>query len=130
LLGEAPDALREMVSAHARRFADLMGAELVSVRIEGITSNACTRVHADFTDVRLIRTLAGPGTDHAPDGDPQAPLSRIPTGHIGLFKGRRYPGADGCCHQPCLHRSPPIEGTGLRRLVLVIDTGRTIGEQP
>jgi hypothetical protein len=122
LLTIAPTALQEMVAAHARRFAHLMAAPNLSVRVEGITGNACTRVHADYTDVRLIQTLAGPGTDYAPDGDPEAPLARVPTGWIGLFKGRSYPGADNCCHQPCLHRSPPIAGTGERRLVLVIDT--------
>ncbi|MFN3940667.1 MAG: DUF1826 domain-containing protein [Chitinophagales bacterium] len=31
---------------------------------------------------------------------------------------------------PCLHRSPPIEGTGQRRLVLVIDSAREPSDQP
>jgi hypothetical protein len=133
-LADWPGPLREMVAAHAARFAAVMEAPAIAVRIEGITGNACTRVHADYTDVRLIRTLAGPGTDHLPDGpSPEAngadgaDLARVPTGWVGLFKGRTYPGADGCCHPPCLHRSPPVEGTGARRLVLVIDTIRSAG---
>ncbi len=128
MLADAPDALRAIVSASACRLARLMGISHVAVRVEGITTNACTRLHADMTDVRLIRTLAGPGTEYATGEDPQAPLARLPTGWIGLFKGRAYPGADGCRHQPCLHRSPPIEHSGERRLVLVIDTARPDSE--
>ena len=37
---------------------------------------------------------------------------------VALFKGHEF----GAGHKPCLHRSPPIEDSGERRLVLVIDT--------
>ena len=41
-------------------------------------------------------------------------------GDIALVKGWMF--AEG--HEPCLHRSPPIAGTGERRLLLAIDTPR------
>ena len=106
----------------ARRFADVMRVAAMRVRIERTDSNACRKVHADVTDVRLITTYAGPGTDVAPhareEDRSECCLERVPTGWIGLFKGRTY-GAD---HPPCYHRSPPAGDMGEKRLVLVIDT--------
>lgn len=121
LLEHAPSDLRALVAGLAQRFATLMDTDHVSVRVEGVTGNACTRMHADYTDVRLILTLAGPGTEHLAGDNPAAPVRQLPPGHIGLFKGRSYPGAG---HAPCLHRSPAIEGSGQCRLLLVIDTVR------
>ena len=130
-LAELPDTLVADIEALAKRFAELTGQltgqltgkSSLRVRLEGVTTNACKKVHADYTDVRLITTYAGPGTDYVPYGDPGCCLERVPTGAIALFKGRlfaRLVSEDG--HQPCLHRSPPIEGSGEARLVLVIDT--------
>ena len=117
-LGELPDALIADIAALANRFAELTGNSSLRVRLEGVTTNACKKVHADYTDVRLITTYAGPGTDFAPHGDGNCCLERVPTGAVALFKGRLI----GAGHEPCLHRSPPIEGSGEARLVLVIDT--------
>lgn len=117
-LDELPASLVKDIFALAERFTDLTGKPSLRVRIEGITTNACKKVHADYTDIRLITTYAGPGTDYAPHGDEDCCLQRVPTGAVALFKGRLF--GDG--HEPCYHRSPPIEGSGTARLVLVIDT--------
>lgn len=122
-LAELPQSLVADIRSLAMRFAELTGAASLRVRVEGVTTNACKKVHSDYTDVRLITTYAGPGTDYAPHGDPDCCLERMPVGAIGLFKGRlfaRLTSENG--HAPCLHRSPPIEGSGMKRLVLVIDT--------
>lgn len=120
-----PDLPHDLLTdaiALARRFADVMRVASVRVRIERVDSNACKKVHADYTDVRLISTYAGPGTDiapHAHDIDrSDCCLERVPTGWIGLFKGRTY----GAGHPPSFHRSPPAGDLGEKRLVLVIDT--------
>ena len=47
-------------------------------------------------------------------------LWSIGAGDIALVKGWLF----GEGHDPCLHRSPPIAGTGERRLLLAIDTPR------
>lgn len=111
----------------ARRFAEVMGVATIGVRIERVDGNACRKVHADYTDVRLITTYAGPGTDIAPHASEEdrsdCCLERVPTGWIGLFKGREY----GAGHRPCFHRSPPAGDLGERRLVLVIDTPDNAG---
>lgn len=113
-----PPCLGASIVSLAERFSALMRCETVRVRLEGITGNACRKVHADYTDLRLICTLVGLGTQYTPGDDPAGRLKRIPTGAVALFKGRQF----GPGHAACLHRSPPIEGTGARRLVLVIDT--------
>lgn len=113
-----PPVLARDIAWLAGRFAHVMAVSAIRIRLETITGNACSKVHADYTDVRLITTYIGAGTDYAIGNDADAGLARIATGWIGLFKGHCL--ADG--HQPCLHRSPPIAGTHQRRLVLVIDT--------
>jgi hypothetical protein len=121
-LNDLPDDLARDVVTLANRFADVMAVDAVRVRIERVDTNACKKVHADYTDVRLITTYAGPGTDVAPhgseDGGADCCIERVPTGWVGLFKGRTYGGG----HAPCFHRSPPVGDTGERRLMLVIDT--------
>ncbi len=118
LLSGVPDDLRRDVIVLARRFAALMAVTTLRIRLESVTGDACTKFHADYTDVRLITTYAGPGTDYRVPGDGEDSVARVPCGWIGLFKGRDY----GERHPPCIHRSPPIAGIGTQRLVLVIDT--------
>lgn len=119
---DLPADLVADVAALARRFAEVMRVATVRVRIERTDSNACRKVHADYTDVRLITTYAGPGTDIAPHASEEdrseCCLERVPTGWIGLFKGRTYHPD----HPACYHRSPPAGDMGEKRLVLVIDT--------
>lgn len=120
MFSDLPMVLKEDIRGLGQRFAWLMGVDSIRIRLDAITSNACKKIHADFTDLRLITTYMGPGSEYVPFGLPseEAHLQSIPTGHIGLFKGRQF-GAD---HAPCFHRSPRIEGSGEVRLVLVIDT--------
>lgn len=117
-LADLPAILRDDAAMLARRFAALMGVDAVRVRVEAIAGDACRKFHADYTDLRLIASWAGPGTDWLPPGASESEFERVPTGWIGLFKGHLF----GEGHPPCIHRSPPIAGTGEKRLVLVIDT--------
>lgn len=121
-LPDLPGDLVADIEDLAHRFARLMSIDTVKVRIERTDSNACRKVHSDFTDIRLITTYIGPGTDVAPhateNNRADCCLERVPTGWIGLFKGRNY----GAGHPPCFHRSPPAGDLGEKRLVLVIDT--------
>lgn len=119
-LGTLPPPLAVDIHTLALRFAALMNVPAVRLRLEGITTDACRKIHADYTDVRLITTCFGPGTDYIQaSADPvEANLVRLSSGDIALFKGRLF----GDDHEPCFHRSPPIVQTEGRRLVLVIDT--------
>jgi hypothetical protein len=112
--------LRRDIERLAGLFSALMGCDSIRLRLEGVVSDACRKIHGDYTDVRLITTYAGPGTQFIPYYRPvsEAELIDIPTGWIGLFKGRNFHPE----HAHCMHRSPPIVASGERRLVLVIDT--------
>jgi hypothetical protein len=97
--------------------------------LDAIAGDACRRWHRDCVPLRLICTYRGPGTQWVapalgdavmarPDDDaPQA--IAFDTGDGALFKGCGWPGQphDG----GVVHRSPRIAGTGITRLVLVLD---------
>lgn len=119
-LGQLPQALAHDIDDLAQRFASLMSVREVQIRLEAVTSNACRKIHADCTDLRLITTYAGPATQvlHL-DAEPAVEnLWSMETVWIGLFKGKNF--AQG--HKACLHRSPPAKDMQAKRLVLVIDT--------
>jgi hypothetical protein len=108
-----------------QRFAAIMGPEALSLRLEIIDGDACRKFHADYVTARLITTYVGPGSEWLSNEDAaglasgvpsgQLAVRRVRSGDVALFKGRRW------SDSPIIHRSPPIEGTGQRRLVLVIN---------
>lgn len=107
----------------ANRFSAVMNLTEVEVRLEHITTNACKKFHGDYVTARLICTYVGQGTqwldgedaDNCDCGVPHNIL-QLGTGDVALFKGRLW-----SANTPAIHRSPPIEGTGEERLVLVIN---------
>jgi hypothetical protein len=111
----------------ARQFAAIMGCSAVDLRLEVITGDACRKYHADYVTARLITSYAGLGSQWISDADAAALAGGLPpdrvqpeqlrSGDVALFKGRRW------SERPIIHRSPPIAGTGQRRLVLVINPG-------
>lgn len=114
-------ALVADVAALARRFAAIMATGHLHLRLDVVTGDACRRFHCDMVTARLLCSYRGPGTEYGTarvGGDPD-PVQRMATGAAGMFRGRLWPGA-GCA---LVHRSPPIAGTGVVRLVLVIDAG-------
>ncbi|OBX19455.1 hypothetical protein A9995_06780 [Erythrobacter sp. QSSC1-22B] len=119
-LGILPPPLATDILDLATRFDDLMKAGGVRIRLALVVTNSCRKIHSDYTDLRLITTYSGPGTQVLPMGaeKAEANLWSMATGWIGLFKGRLF--REG--HSACLHRSPPAGDLGVRRLVLVIDT--------
>ena len=122
------DRLTDDVAALARVFAGLMGALFLRLRFDRVTGNACRRFHVDAVTARLVCTYRGPGTQYGTgrDGAEPDPVFSVPTGAPVLLRGTlwRDGGAPGL-----LHRSPPIEGTGLVRLVLVLDPIHDPGEE-
>lgn len=114
-LDTVPALLAADVMALATRFAAFIGKPRLRLRLEVITGDACRKWHRDYTDLRLVLTYLGPGTQfRLVDGDA---IEQVPEQAAALFKGRLAASCAGTLE----HRSPPIEGTGLRRLVLVLD---------
>lgn len=104
----------------AQMFANLMETEYLRLRLQAVTSNACRRFHVDAITARLICTYRGAGTQYgvSADGGDPAQIFTVPTGAPILLRGSLWPETPS---SGLLHRSPPIEGTGETRLVLVLD---------
>ena len=105
----------------ALRFADILSVSSVNIRIEQVRDDACRKFHRDALRARLICTYSGPGTELAvlrDDDEQPRDIDAVPTGCPVLLKGKHWPGPPS---RMLVHRSPPIEGTGTARLVVVID---------
>ena len=92
-----------------------MNVGAVTIRLEPVTTDACKQLHADYVTVRLLTTYVGRGTQWSEEAATEA-MHSLACGDIALFKGRLL-----LDPPTVLHRSPPIAGTGERRLLLVID---------
>ena len=118
--GPERDLLVDDAVALGTLFAGLMKARYLRLRFDVVTTNACRRFHIDAVTARLVCTYRGTGTQYgiSTDGDEPRRVFTVPTGARILLRGTLWP------EQPrsgLLHRSPPIEGTGETRLVMVLD---------
>jgi len=114
------DLLIGDIAAQADLFAHVMAAPYLRLRLDVIETNACRRFHIDAVVARLICTYRGTGTQYGTsrDGNDPVDIYTVPTGSPIVLRGTTWP------ETPAMglrHRSPPIEGTGETRLVLVLD---------
>ncbi len=114
------ERLVDDVAALADIFAGLMPAPYLRLRFDVVTTNACRKFHIDAVTARLICTYRGTGTQYgiSTDGAEPRRVFTVPTGAPILLRGTLWPERP---RSGLLHRSPPIEGTGETRLVLVLD---------
>lgn len=128
------DDLIDLVTAYATH---VDGGRL-SVRIERVDTDLCTKYHCDATGIRLLSTYCGPGTCWVPNaavardqigphGDNTTIVSepalvrQLPRYAVGLLKGEQH----GDHSDPAVvHRSPPLHGTGQVRLLLCVEPWR------
>ncbi len=123
------------------RFTSLAGASLLRLSLGAVRDDQCRRFHVDYLRLRLVTTYAGPGTEWLPEeavdrealervgcspAEANRHIVRDPSarrcagaGDVLLMKGSRYPSLHG---GGAVHRSPPIDGTGQTRIVLVVST--------
>ncbi|MEM8980983.1 MAG: DUF1826 domain-containing protein [Pseudomonadota bacterium] len=120
------------VTALAARFSNLMETPYLRLRLDVISSNACRKFHIDAITARLLCTYRGTGTQYGISeyGEEPNEVSTVATGAPLILRGTLWPsGHPADAHEEpaeppakaLLHRSPPIEGTGETRLVLVLD---------
>lgn len=112
--------LADDIAALAHVFAGATGAAWLQMRLETVEDDSCRRFHVDNVTARLVCTYRGPGTEFglSADGGAPAKVLRAPTGSPLIMRGKRWredPPAG------FLHRSPPIEGAGITRLLLALD---------
>ena len=108
------------VAALASIFASVMQSSYLRLRLDVISTNACRKFHVDTLTARLICTYRGSGTQYgiaAQGGEPRD-IWNVPTGSPMILRGTLWPASS---KPGLLHKSPPIEGTGETRLVLVLD---------
>lgn len=123
--------------ALTQRIFDLARPREVVFKFGVIASNQCRKFHVDYLRYRLITTYVGPGTEWLPNAgvnrhvlhDPPEDVDdanvriiaspnavqRAAAGDVLLMKGARHAHALGL-----VHRSPPVEERGARRIVLVL----------
>ncbi|MFK7986269.1 MAG: DUF1826 domain-containing protein [Sandaracinaceae bacterium] len=138
--GLARRYLARDITEHIRAFGAVMRRRHLHARLSIVTDDACRKIHSDHVSIRLLCTYAGPGTEWVTEEDvARENLARIDVdvrtanrsvlrrpsairhcapGEVILLKGDAYDGNEG---RGAVHRSPPIEARGLRRLVLKID---------
>jgi hypothetical protein len=114
------DMLVDDVAALATIFAKIMRAPYLRLRLDVVTNNSCRKFHMDAVTARLICTYRGTGTQYgiARYGDDPERVFTTPTCAPIVLKGAHWTEKSA---SRLLHRSPPIEGTGETRLVLVLD---------
>lgn len=114
------DELIGDISGLAEIFAKLMQASYLRLRLQAVTTNACRKFHIDAITARLVCTYRGQGTQYgiSTDGRDPTRVFSLATGAPILLRGSLWPDRPA---PGLLHRSPPIEGTGETRLVLVLD---------
>lgn len=120
--------LARNISFQIRLFGQLTRSPILRLRLDVVTDDGCPRFHTDNVRFRLLCTFRGAGTEwldpkalwtHV-DERPLDPASirRLDRGAIAFMRGAK----DATPERPALvHRSPRWDGTGLARLLLVID---------
>lgn len=106
-----------------RAFAGLMETEFLRLRFDIVTGNACRKFHVDAVAARLVCTYRGTATQYSitGEGGEARQVFTTPTGSPILLRGTLWPPVPDC---GLLHRSPPIEGSGQTRLLLVLDPAK------
>ncbi|MEM6801633.1 MAG: DUF1826 domain-containing protein [Bacteroidota bacterium] len=103
-----------------------------------VNNNMCRKFHTDVNDIRMLCTYSGPGTlwlkedninrgvlsCHGSEENiflEENEIQQAKTGAVIILKGSIYP-IEGT--NAVVHRSPTIEESGVKRLLLRIDTSR------
>jgi hypothetical protein len=131
-LHELVDEVETLVQA----FCIVSDSELVNVKLEVVDDNGCRYWHQDSVPMRLVATYRGPCTEYvSPRFSEQTLLGResdsphtqsLTHCDVALFRGRGETDEDSplLSNEGIVHRSPRIEGSGIHRLVLVLDIPR------
>ena len=117
---EERNRLIDDVTKLAKVFADLMKTTHLRLRFDVVTTNSCKKFHIDRITARLLCTYRGTGTQYGVliDGPEPDRILTVPTGSPIVLRGSLWPETP---KSGILHRSPPIEGTGEYRSILVLD---------
>ncbi|MCH2233048.1 MAG: DUF1826 domain-containing protein [Crocinitomicaceae bacterium] len=138
---DGPSDLLQDIANNVELFFRTTESASFNLYLATINSNMCRRFHTDMNDMRMLCTYSGPGTlwlgedninrealygtgenDTIVLNDNE--IQQAKTGAVVLLKGALYP-KEGT--KAIVHRSPTIEESGERRLLLRIDTNDHLG---
>ncbi len=136
-LANCPHLLKD-ISEQLNLFKEIAGIESFRLLFTTVNNNMCRRFHTDLNTLRLLCTYIGPGTLWLPNeivnqkafvarGNnkriviDESQIQQARTGDVLILKGALYPEAN-----PVVHRSPVIEESGEKRLLLRIDTNGSL----
>lgn len=127
LIGDVDD----LVSAFSR----VTRTDLVDVRLEHVSHDACWKFHRDCVEARLLTTYRGPSTEwvqprHAEEALRAqkrftGPVEYLHVHDVAIFKGNCAGAGSGI-----VHRSPPIAGSGRTRLLLCLNKPSDASPEP
>ncbi|MCG7946615.1 MAG: DUF1826 domain-containing protein [Candidatus Thiodiazotropha taylori] len=119
----------------AEHYFSISKSRNVTMRLVTTNEDDCPRFHVDQTQLRLLCTYRGPGTEWLNDqqvdraaqrsGAPNEEIIRYGEPNVfepfwvGIMKGNAYPGNAG---QGLVHRSPQISGSGKTRVLFCLDS--------
>ncbi len=144
--GELRDFLEADINALLSAFRQLVPKRSVRATLEVVTTDSCRKFHQDNVGLRMLCTYAGPGTLWIPQerlnaplhefrhiGDiprfneaiaPEGAIEQATAGDVVLLKGKRWAPLSAA-----VHRAPPIQRDGLRRLLFKIDVDGPFSDQ-
>ena len=129
-------ALLNDINKIMNHFAELANADSYHLLLSTVSGNMCRKFHTDINDLRLLCTYSGPGTLWVSEDNSnleegkrhkkglsikEENIHQVNTGDVIILKGALHPEGN-----PILHRSPTIEETGEKRLLLRLDTNSFI----
>lgn len=124
--GDMRDFLIKDIGELISVFAGITNSRLVDVRLDVISHDACWKFHRDWVERRLLTTYRGPTTEWVrPQYAARAmseqkrftgPVEQLQENSVAIFKGSCASSGKGI-----VHRSPPIEGSGFKRLLLCLN---------
>ncbi len=117
------------------QFRELTKAGNFRLFFATVRNNMCRKFHTDINDLRMLCTYVGPGTlwlsedninraaENSEDEEllviDEDRIMQASEGDVLVLKGAIYPKEETT---PILHRSPTIEESGQKRILLRIDT--------
>ena len=128
--GMAPGDMRDLligdVDNLVSAFARTTRTNLVDVRLERVSHDACWKFHRDCVEARLLTTYRGPATEwvqpiHAERALRAQKRFKGPIEHLRIHDVAIFKGSCAGTGSGIVHRSPPIAGTGRTRLLLCLN---------
>jgi hypothetical protein len=123
-----------------RKFKRITEYNEFKLLLSVVNTDMCRRFHTDMNHLRLLCTYSGPGTLWIPDESVNRnaiqffkdndeiikkieTIQQVNTGDICILKGALYPFPNTYA---IVHRSPSVEESGSKRLLLRIDTNESL----